>query len=87
MEKDDAGPAPVEIQEKPKQGRGSKKSKTEGLNASDEQCHCRNAQAQTKPTSKVPKSTDAPKRSRKNAEKVISEPKTFNGENECEQSS
>jgi hypothetical protein len=33
MEKDDAGPAPVGIQEKPKKGRGSKKAKSGDLNA------------------------------------------------------
>ncbi|KAA6367849.1 MAG: hypothetical protein EZS28_036623 [Streblomastix strix] len=55
MEKDDAGPAPVEVQEKLKQGKRSRKSKTEGLNASDEQEQRSNANAQTKTTFKVPK--------------------------------
>ncbi|KAA6352737.1 MAG: hypothetical protein EZS28_051736, partial [Streblomastix strix] len=36
MNKDDAGPAPVGVQEKPKRGRGSKKSKPQGLIASEE---------------------------------------------------
>ncbi|KAA6358392.1 MAG: putative reverse transcriptase, partial [Streblomastix strix] len=65
MEKDDVGPAPVGVQEKPKKGRGSKKAKTEGLNASVEQNQGNNAQAQTKTTSKVPKTKAAPKRGRR----------------------
>ncbi|KAA6358191.1 MAG: hypothetical protein EZS28_046283 [Streblomastix strix] len=53
------GPAPVGVMVKLKQRKGSKKSKAEGLNASDEPSQGSNAQAQTKTTSKVPK----PKRS------------------------
>ncbi|KAA6361407.1 MAG: hypothetical protein EZS28_043067, partial [Streblomastix strix] len=59
IEKDNSGPAAVGVQEKPKKGKGSKKSKTEGLKASDEPSQGSNAQSQTKPISKVPK----PKRS------------------------
>ncbi|KAA6360816.1 MAG: hypothetical protein EZS28_043657, partial [Streblomastix strix] len=68
MEKDDVGPALVGVQEKPKKGRGSKKAKTEGLNASVEQNQGNNAQAQTKTTSKVPKTKAASKRNKKAAE-------------------
>ncbi|KAA6390379.1 MAG: hypothetical protein EZS28_014097, partial [Streblomastix strix] len=59
MEKDNAGPAPVGVQERPKIGRGSNKSKTESLNASEEQNQGNNAQTQTKTTSKVPKTNAA----------------------------
>ncbi|KAA6380201.1 MAG: hypothetical protein EZS28_024275, partial [Streblomastix strix] len=48
-------PAPVGVQEKLKQRKGSKNSKTEGLSASDKPSQSSNAQAQTKTTSKVPK--------------------------------
>ncbi|KAA6396580.1 MAG: hypothetical protein EZS28_007893 [Streblomastix strix] len=51
MEKDDSSLAPTGVQEKPKQRKGNKKSKTKGLNASDKQSYCRKAHAQTKPTS------------------------------------
>ncbi|KAA6366052.1 MAG: hypothetical protein EZS28_038418, partial [Streblomastix strix] len=54
MENDDSGFAPVEVQEKPKQGQRSKKSKTESLNPSDEN-QGSNAQAQTKTTSRSSK--------------------------------
>ncbi|KAA6374998.1 MAG: hypothetical protein EZS28_029475 [Streblomastix strix] len=87
MEKDDASPALVEVQEKPKKGRGSKKSKTEGLNASDEQSQGSNDQAQTKSTSKVPKPKVSTKKCTKKAEYVKSEPKNSNYEGEVEQSS
>ncbi|KAA6390252.1 MAG: hypothetical protein EZS28_014218 [Streblomastix strix] len=56
MEKDDAGPAPVGVWEKPEQGKGCRKSKIECLSASDGQSQSSNVQAQTKTTSKVPKS-------------------------------
>ncbi|KAA6403172.1 MAG: hypothetical protein EZS28_001298 [Streblomastix strix] len=62
MEKDDTDPAPVGVQEKPKNGKGSKKSKTEGLNISDEQSQGCNTQAQTKTTFKLPKPKSPPKR-------------------------
>ncbi|KAA6374882.1 MAG: hypothetical protein EZS28_029592 [Streblomastix strix] len=85
MEKDDIGPAPVGVQEKPKKGRGSKKAKTEGLNASVEQNQGNIAQAQTKTTSKAPKTKAASKRSKKAAEEVKPEPKNSNNEGEEEQ--
>ncbi|KAA6354240.1 MAG: hypothetical protein EZS28_050233 [Streblomastix strix] len=84
MEKDDAGPAPVGVQEKHKKGKGSKKSKTEGLNVSDEQNQGDNAQALTKTTSKVPKPKAAPKRGRKAAEEDKPESKNSNNEGEEE---
>ncbi|KAA6356666.1 MAG: hypothetical protein EZS28_047807, partial [Streblomastix strix] len=68
LEKVDVGPALIGVQEKPKRGRGSKKAKTEGLNASVEQNQGNNAQSQTKTASKVPKTKAAPKRSKKAAE-------------------
>ncbi|KAA6383277.1 MAG: hypothetical protein EZS28_021195 [Streblomastix strix] len=80
MEKDNLGPAPVGVQEKPKKRKGSKKSKAEDLNASDEQNQGTNAQAQAKTTSKVPKPKAAPKRSRKAADEVEPEPKNSNDE-------
>ncbi|KAA6388216.1 MAG: hypothetical protein EZS28_016255, partial [Streblomastix strix] len=86
IEKDDVGPALVGVQEKPKRGRGSKKSKAEGLNASVEQNQGNNAQAQTKTTSKVPKTKAASKRSKKAAEEVKPEPKNSNNEGEEEHS-
>ncbi|KAA6403686.1 MAG: hypothetical protein EZS28_000799 [Streblomastix strix] len=55
MEKDDAGPAAVGVQDKPKKGKGSKKAKTEGMNAPAEQNQGNNAQDQTKTAPKVPK--------------------------------
>ncbi|KAA6372185.1 MAG: hypothetical protein EZS28_032288, partial [Streblomastix strix] len=85
MEKDNKGFAPGGVQEKPKQGRGSKKSKTEGLNASDEN-QGNNAQAQTKTTSKVPKPKSVSKRGRKAAEEVKPEPKNSNNESKEEYS-
>ncbi|KAA6354423.1 MAG: hypothetical protein EZS28_050051 [Streblomastix strix] len=85
-EKDDSSPAQIGVQEKPKKGRGSKKSKTEGLIASDEQSQGNNAQSQTKPISKVPKPKAAPKRGKKTAEEVKSEPKNSNNEGEQEHS-
>ncbi|KAA6365320.1 MAG: hypothetical protein EZS28_039155, partial [Streblomastix strix] len=85
MEKDDVGPAPVGVQEKPKKGRGSKKAKTEGLNASVEQNQGNIAQAQTKTTSKVPKTKAASKRIKKAAEEVKPEPKNSNNEGVEEQ--
>ncbi|KAA6377613.1 MAG: hypothetical protein EZS28_026862 [Streblomastix strix] len=84
MEKDDAGPAPVRVQEKPKKGRGSKKAKTEGLNASVEQNQGNNAQDQTNTASKVPKPNVVSKRGKKAAEEVKLEPKNFNEEGEDE---
>ncbi|KAA6374058.1 MAG: hypothetical protein EZS28_030413, partial [Streblomastix strix] len=65
----------LELKEKPKKGRGSKKAKTEGLNASVEQNQGNNAKAQTKIASKVPKTKAAPQRSKKAAEEVKPEPK------------
>ncbi|KAA6369732.1 MAG: hypothetical protein EZS28_034739, partial [Streblomastix strix] len=62
MEKNNPGPAPNRVQEKPKKGKRSRKSKTEGLNASGEPIQGSNAQAQTKTTSKVPKPKAMPKR-------------------------
>ncbi|KAA6357580.1 MAG: hypothetical protein EZS28_046893, partial [Streblomastix strix] len=85
MEKDDAGPAPVGVQEKPKKGRGSKKAKTEGLDASVEQNQGNIAQAQTKTTSEVPKTKAAPKRSKKAAKEVKPEPKNVKEEGEEQQ--
>ncbi|KAA6359510.1 MAG: hypothetical protein EZS28_044963, partial [Streblomastix strix] len=70
MEKYNAGPALVGVTEKPKRGKGSKKSKTEGLNYSEEQNQGNNVQTQTKTTSKVPKTKAAPKRGRKAAEEL-----------------
>ncbi|KAA6396006.1 MAG: hypothetical protein EZS28_008464 [Streblomastix strix] len=54
MEKDNSGPAPVGVQQKFKNGKGSRKSKAEGLSASNEQNQGSNVEAQTKTTSKVP---------------------------------
>ncbi|KAA6394563.1 MAG: hypothetical protein EZS28_009911 [Streblomastix strix] len=86
MNKDDAGPAPVGVQEKPKRGRGSKKSKPEGLIASEEPSQGNNAQAQTKTTSKVPKTKAVSKRGKKTAEESKPEPKNTNDEGEEEHS-
>ncbi|KAA6400243.1 MAG: hypothetical protein EZS28_004222, partial [Streblomastix strix] len=85
MEKDDAGPAPVGVQEKPKRGKESKKVKPEGLTASEEPSQGNNAQAQTKTTSKVPKTKTTSKKSTKKAQQVIPEPKNYNNEGEGEQ--
>ncbi|KAA6387027.1 MAG: hypothetical protein EZS28_017449 [Streblomastix strix] len=82
MEKYDAGPAPVGVQEKPKIGRGSKKAKTKGLNASVDQNQGSNAQEQTP---KTPKTKAAPKRGKKTAEEVKPEPKNSKEEGEEQQ--
>ncbi|KAA6403421.1 MAG: hypothetical protein EZS28_001049 [Streblomastix strix] len=84
MEKEDAGPAPVGVQEKPKKGKGSKKLNTESLNASDEQIQGNDAQTQTQTTSKVPKPKAAPKRGRKADEDVKFKPKNSNNDDEEE---
>ncbi|KAA6390385.1 MAG: hypothetical protein EZS28_014093 [Streblomastix strix] len=84
MEKDNPGPAPAEVQEKPKQKKGSKKLKTEGLNVSDEFYQGNNAKAQTKTTFKVPRTKTTSKRCRKAAEEVKPEPKNSNNEGEEE---
>ncbi|KAA6359717.1 MAG: hypothetical protein EZS28_044755, partial [Streblomastix strix] len=85
MEKDDTGPAPVGVQEKPKQRKGSKKAKTEGLDAPVEQNQGNIAQAQTKTTSKAPKTKAAPKRGKKAAEEAKPEPKNAKEEGEEQQ--
>ncbi|KAA6373100.1 MAG: hypothetical protein EZS28_031372, partial [Streblomastix strix] len=85
MEKDDAGPAPVGVQEKPKKGRGSKKAKAGDLNTPVEQNQGKNAQDQTNTASKVPKPKAAPKRGKKAAEEVKPEPKNSKEEGEEEQ--
>ncbi|KAA6359417.1 MAG: hypothetical protein EZS28_045057 [Streblomastix strix] len=85
MQKDDVGPAPVGVQEKPKKGKGSKKAKAEGLDASVEQNQGNIAQAQTKTTSKTPKTKAAPKRGKKAAEEVKPEPKNAKEEGEEQQ--
>ncbi|KAA6368987.1 MAG: hypothetical protein EZS28_035486, partial [Streblomastix strix] len=84
MEKDNAGLAPVRIQQKPKKGRRSQKSKTESLNASDEQSQSNNAQAQTKPTSKFPKIKAISKRQQKSLQKVNPNQKNSNNDGEEE---
>ncbi|KAA6396586.1 MAG: hypothetical protein EZS28_007880, partial [Streblomastix strix] len=71
MNKDDTSPAPVEVHEKPKRGKGSKQSKSEGLTTSDEPSQGNNAQAQIKTTSKVPKIKAVFKRGKKTAEENI----------------
>ncbi|KAA6401857.1 MAG: hypothetical protein EZS28_002618 [Streblomastix strix] len=83
MEKDNTGPAPVRVQEKPKWGRGSKKSNAEGLNAFEVN-QGNNAQAQT--TSKAPKTKAASKRGKKAVEEDKPEPKNSNNEGEEEHS-
>ncbi|KAA6381705.1 MAG: hypothetical protein EZS28_022767 [Streblomastix strix] len=65
MEKDETGTVPVEIQEKPEQGKGSKKTKIEGLNDSDEPSQSIYTQTQTQAASAVPKPRAAPKRGKK----------------------
>ncbi|KAA6370549.1 MAG: hypothetical protein EZS28_033925, partial [Streblomastix strix] len=77
--------APVGVQEKPKKGKGSKKSKTEGLNVSDEQSQGSNAKAQTKTTSKLPKPKSPPKRGREKVEQVKPDLKNSNDEDEGKQ--
>ncbi|KAA6363040.1 MAG: hypothetical protein EZS28_041434 [Streblomastix strix] len=84
MEKDDAGPVPSEVQEKPKKGRGSKKAKTDGLNALVEQNQGNNAQDQTNTASKTPKPKAVSKRCKKAAEEVKSEPRNSKEEGQEE---
>ncbi|KAA6371479.1 MAG: hypothetical protein EZS28_032996, partial [Streblomastix strix] len=62
MDKDNTGPAPVGAQEKPKKKKGSRKTKIESLNVSNESSQRSNAQTQTQTTSTVPKSKIAPKK-------------------------
>ncbi|KAA6390571.1 MAG: hypothetical protein EZS28_013903 [Streblomastix strix] len=71
MEKDDSGPTPVGVQEKPKKGKGSKKVKTEGLNAPAEQNQGSNAQDQTNTASKVPKTKATSKKMRRGVGSLI----------------
>ncbi|KAA6355784.1 MAG: hypothetical protein EZS28_048689, partial [Streblomastix strix] len=68
MDKDDSGPTPVGVQEKPKQRKGSEKTKIESLNASIEPNKGRNVHTQTQAASSVPKPQDTHKKSKKNAE-------------------
>ncbi|KAA6398397.1 MAG: hypothetical protein EZS28_006081 [Streblomastix strix] len=58
MEKNNPGRAPIGVLVKRKQGGGSKKTKIEGLNSSNEPNQCRNAHAQAKTASEVPKPMD-----------------------------
>ncbi|KAA6402914.1 MAG: hypothetical protein EZS28_001555 [Streblomastix strix] len=85
MEEDVSGPALVGVQEKPEQRKRSRKSKTEGLNASEES-QGSNALTQTKTTSKVPKHKAAPNRGKKKSEQVNPEPKNSNNEGQEEDS-
>ncbi|KAA6402055.1 MAG: hypothetical protein EZS28_002420 [Streblomastix strix] len=85
MKKYDTGPAPVEIKEKPKKGRGSKKAKVGDLNAPVEQNQGISAQDQTNTASKTPKPKAAPKRGKKAAEEVKLEPKNAKEDGEGEQ--
>ncbi|KAA6395039.1 MAG: hypothetical protein EZS28_009432 [Streblomastix strix] len=64
MEKENTGLAPIRVQEKPKKGKGDRKSKTEGLNASDENQGC-NTQIQTQTSSTVQKPKAVPKKQEK----------------------
>ncbi|KAA6355119.1 MAG: hypothetical protein EZS28_049355, partial [Streblomastix strix] len=82
IENDDVVPAPIEVQDKPKKGRQSKKAKAEGLNAPAEQNQGSNAQEQTP---KTPKTKAAPKRGKKAAEDVKPEPKNAKEEGEEQQ--
>ncbi|KAA6362321.1 MAG: hypothetical protein EZS28_042153 [Streblomastix strix] len=82
MEKDDAVPAPIGVQEKPKKGRASKKAKAEGLNAPAEQNQGSNAQEQTP---KIPKTKATSKRGKKAAEEEKPEPKNAKEEGEEQQ--
>ncbi|KAA6332085.1 MAG: hypothetical protein EZS28_053318, partial [Streblomastix strix] len=77
MEKDDSDPAPAGVQKKPRQREGSKKSKTEGLNTTDEPSQGNNAQAQTKPTSKALKPKVISKKGTKNLNKLHPYQKTL----------
>ncbi|KAA6399075.1 MAG: hypothetical protein EZS28_005398 [Streblomastix strix] len=86
MEKDDSDPTPAGIQKKPKKGRGSKKTKTKGLCASNESCKGYNVKTQTKTASKVPKPKATRIKGWKKAELVRYEPKNSNDEDEWEQS-
>ncbi|KAA6365589.1 MAG: hypothetical protein EZS28_038881, partial [Streblomastix strix] len=85
MEKVDASPVPVGVQEKPKKGRGSKKAKAGDLNVPVEQNQGNSAQDQTNTASKTPKLKSAPKRCKKAAEEVKSQPKNSKEEGEEEQ--
>ncbi|KAA6386911.1 MAG: hypothetical protein EZS28_017561, partial [Streblomastix strix] len=66
MEKDDSGPAPVGVQEKPKKGKGSRKSKTESLSASCDPSKGSNAQIQTKQLPQFQNLRLRPKKAREN---------------------
>ncbi|KAA6380963.1 MAG: hypothetical protein EZS28_023507 [Streblomastix strix] len=57
--------------------RGSEKSKIEGLSASDQQNQYSNVQAQTKPTSKVPKTQATSKKFRENLKRLYVIQKTL----------
>ncbi|KAA6359704.1 MAG: hypothetical protein EZS28_044769, partial [Streblomastix strix] len=85
MDKDDSGPTPVRAQKKPKQRKGSEKTKIESLNASNEPSKGRNAQTQTQAASTVPKPKDAHKNCKKKVEQVKPEPKNSNEGDKGEQ--
>ncbi|KAA6320709.1 MAG: hypothetical protein EZS28_054649 [Streblomastix strix] len=87
MEKDDASPAPVGVMEKPEKEKGSRKTKTESLIASNEPSQGSKAQTQTQTASTVPKPMATTKSGRKAAEEVKPEPKNSNDEGEEEHSS
>ncbi|KAA6359642.1 MAG: hypothetical protein EZS28_044831 [Streblomastix strix] len=70
VDKDNTGPVPIGEQEKPKKSKGSRKTKIECLNASDEPSQRNNAKTQTKTASTVPKPKAAPKRGRKKANRA-----------------
>ncbi|KAA6399182.1 MAG: hypothetical protein EZS28_005289 [Streblomastix strix] len=85
MEKDDACPAPVGVQEKSQKRKGSKKSKPENLIISVQYNQGNNAQDQTNTTSKISKPKAVSKRVKKAAEEVKPELKISKEEGEGEQ--
>ncbi|KAA6387887.1 MAG: hypothetical protein EZS28_016582, partial [Streblomastix strix] len=85
-DKGDTSSSLVGGQAKRKQKKGSNKAKTEGMNASAEKSQDNNAQAQTKPTSKVPKTKATSNRGKKAAKEVKPDPKNSKEEGEEEHS-
>ncbi|KAA6399251.1 MAG: hypothetical protein EZS28_005225 [Streblomastix strix] len=86
-EKNDIGPAQVGVQEKPKKGKVSKKTKIAGLNTSYEPSQGSNAQTQTKISLAVPQPKVTPKKGTKKPKQVKSELKNSNDDEDGEQSS
>ncbi|KAA6364258.1 MAG: hypothetical protein EZS28_040216 [Streblomastix strix] len=85
MDKDNPGLALVGVQVKLKKGRGSKKSKIEGLSASNESSQGSNAQAQTKTAFAGPKPKVTPKGGTKKTKWDIPEANNSNDEDDWEQ--